>query len=121
MSSESSDSGYLWIASTAVPSGISEVRLYRETWEHIREEHPEVETVGEMGVLQALQSPSQVFVSSTRPDRSVVFVSDNVTYRDNPLRVPVKRVDGTSGRVSTAYFSGSSYDGDLLWERDDDA
>ena len=120
MSSESSDSDYLRVASTAVP-GISEVRLYRDTWEHIRKGHPEVEAVGEEGVLQTVQSPSQIFVSHSSPDKGYVFTCDYVTYMDNPLFVPVMRVEGSSARIATAYFRSNPYPGDLLWERNDDA
>ena len=80
-----------------------------------------MEPIGEQGVLQAVQSPSQVFVSETKPEKGFVFASENVTYMGNPLYVPVMRVEGSSGRVATAYFSSTPYRGDLLWEQDDDA
>ena len=118
MSSESPDSGYRQVTSTAIPQ-ISTVRLYRETLVHIYEEHPEVKTVGEEGVLEAIDAPSQVFASRTDPENSFVFVSDNVTYEGNPLHVPVRRVAHSSGRVATAYFRSTPYSSVKLWERYD--
>lgn len=119
MSSGSRDSGYLRVESTAVPN-VSEVRLYSDVWEHIRQRHPEVDAIGKEGVLQTVQSPSRVYLSNTDPDRGYVFASSDLKYIDHPLLVPVKTVEGTSGRVVTAYFSRNPYAGDLIWERDDD-
>ena len=118
MSSNSADAGYRQVTSTAIPE-ISTVRLYRETLLHIYEEHPEVATVGEEGVLEAINAPSQVFASRTDPENSFVFVSSNVTYEGNPLYVPVRRVARSSGRVATAYFRSGPYSSLTLWERDD--
>ena len=119
MSSESSYSGYLQTGSTSVP-GISEIRLYLDTWDHILMGHPEVATVGKQGVLEAVQFPSQVYASKTEPEREYIFASSNVSYMDHPLHVPVKLVEGMSGRIATAYFRSSPYQGNLLWERNDD-
>ena len=85
----------------------------------MNEEHPEVETVGEEGVVETIDAPSQILASKTDPENSFVFVSNNVTYEGNPWYVPVKRVVETSGRVATAYFRNSPYASLKLWERDD--
>ena len=119
MSPESSDTGYWQITSTAIAE-IESVRLYEETVEHVKERHPEVVgTVGVEGMKQTISAPTHVFQSKTDPKDGFVFVSDNVSFQGNPLHVPVKRVEGTSGRVLTAYVSNRPYSSKPLWERGD--
>ena len=99
-------------------SSLTEVRLYDETWDHITTEHPEfkMELPSQRTALEdAVAKPTTIHASTTDPEKSVVIVSDLFTYSGDPVVVPVKLVTGTSGRVATAYFSGSTYPGRILW------
>lgn len=110
------NSEYLTTLTSAVPT-LTVVRLYRETWEEkITVGHPEVNDFGMTGVLNAVAAPTCVYRSATRPDDSFVFVASGATFRGDPLHVPVKLVDGTSGRVTSAYFRQSSPSWQKLWE-----
>ena len=108
---------------TVVPipgsSSLTEVRLYDETWDHISTEHPEfkLQLPSQRAALEdAVAKPTTIHASTTDPEKSVVIASDSFTYFGDPVVVPVKRLPGTtSGRVKTAYFSGSTYPGRILW------
>ena len=99
-------------------SSLTEVRLYDKAWEHITTEHPEfkMELPSQRAALEdAVAKPTTIHASTTDPEKAVVFVSESFTYLGDPVVVPIKRVTGTSGRVLTAYFSGSTYPGRILW------
>jgi hypothetical protein len=106
----------------AGPPQITEARLYDETVSHITEEHTEVRlqlpTV-RAGFEQAIANPSRLYDSTTDPGKSVLLVSEALTFWGDPLHIPVKIVDGTSGRVKTAYFSSDTPGGELLWSAGD--
>lgn len=96
---------------------ITEARLYEETLEHIAE-HAEFRLQlpsQQTALVEAIGNPSRIHASSTSPGRSVVLVSETFTYFGDPVHVPIRLVEGTSGRVQTAYFSGGTYPGHVLW------
>lgn len=104
-------------------SSLTEVRLYEETLEHIIEEHSEfqLELPSQRTGLEAgIGNPTSVHASTTDPARSVVLVSAAFTYNNDPVHVPVKLVEGTSGRVRTAYFASGTYPGKVLWSATDE-
>jgi hypothetical protein len=86
---------------------ITEVRLYEETIEHIKTSHPEVpiELPSVLNAIEnAVKEPSWIEVGQT--PNSYVYVDHNSTNKSgDPLRVPVKVVEGTSGYVKTAFFA----------------
>lgn len=97
---------------------LTEVRLYDEVWDHITAQHPEFRMQlpsQRAALVEAVANPTSIHVSTTDPEKSVVIVSDTFTYFDDPVVVPVRRVEGTSGRVTTAYFSSETYPGMVLW------
>ncbi len=99
-------------------SSLTEVRLYDETWDYIAAQHPEfkMQLPSQRAALEdAVANPTTIHASTTDPEKSVVIVSDSFTYFGDPVVVPVRRVEGTSGRVTAAYFSGSTYPGRILW------
>ena len=101
---------------------LTEVRLYDETLEHIAE-HAEFRLQlpsQQTALVEAIANPNRAHDSTSDPGQSVVLVSESFTYFGDPVHVPVKIVEGTSGRVRTAYFSSGTYGGRLLWSADDD-
>jgi hypothetical protein len=111
---------YTSIPVPGLPS-LTEVRLYAETLDHIAE-HPEFRLQlpsQRTGLEIAIANPSAIHDSTTAPGKSVALVSDAFTYLGDPVHVPVRIVEGTSGRVQTAYFSSSAPPGTLLWSAGD--
>jgi hypothetical protein len=97
---------------------LTAVRLYDETWEHIVSQHGEfrLQLPSQREAVEiAIANPTSIHASATDPEKSVVFVSHVITYFGDPVVVPVRHVAGTSGRVVTAYFSGTPYPGKVLW------
>jgi hypothetical protein len=114
--------GYIKIAIVGCPY-LTEVRLYDETMEHIAEQHPEFRLrlpSQRAGLVVGMTNPSRLHASTTDPQRSVVLVSGAFTYFGDALHVPIRMVQPTSGRVVTAYFSGGTYPGKLLWSVTDE-
>jgi hypothetical protein len=110
---------YIVIA-TPVFSGVTQVRLYEETVVHITEEHPEVPILLPSiyeAVKQTIVNPTHIEVSATRAN-SFVFVDAQTTDAvGGPLRIPVRLVEGTSGRITTAYFAEVTGERDIVWRR----
>lgn len=101
---------------TSILSNLREVRLYDDTLDHIRDHHPEVpielpsvtEAVG-----RAVEMPTHVESSG---ERHFVFVDSKSTNASgDPLRVPVKLVEGTSGRIQTVYFAQTVTSRNVIW------
>ncbi|RVG48074.1 hypothetical protein CN162_12560 [Sinorhizobium meliloti] len=106
------------IIRTQVFSTVTDVRLYEETLNHIKEQHPEVpiELPSLMEALStAIQAPTHVEASHTN---SYVFVDSGSTNASgNPLRIPVKVIEGTSGLIKTAFFSDTLKPGTIVYRR----
>lgn len=108
------------IIATAVFSTVTEVRLYDETIEHIKEGHPEVPI--ELPSISAaventIVNPTHIEESHTN---SYVFVDSLSTNSSgDPLRVPVKLVDGSSGVVKSAYFASTGVK-KIVWSKGTD-
>jgi hypothetical protein len=109
------------IIETNVLPEMTHVRLYEETIDHVREEHPEIPAELPSildAVTNAVQRPTHVERSYSN---SVVFVdSDSTDGSGNPLRVPLKHVQEKSGRVKTFYFASTEDDPEIIWRRDDE-
>ena len=113
---------YSTIAVAAWP-GLTRVRLYDSTLQHIAEEHAEFQRQLpslRLGLETAIANPISIFDSTTDPGGSVVIESDAFTYFGDPVHIPIRMVAGMSGRVVTAYFDSSVYSGRLLWSDKND-
>lgn len=108
------------VISTNKLSTLTEVRFYEETVSHVKEEHPEVPIelpCIATAVEGAIQNPSRIESSY---GNSVIFVDTGTTNaKGEPLRVPVKHIAGTSGRVRTVYFASSNSTPSVIWRRDE--
>jgi hypothetical protein len=106
------------LISTSVYPGVTEVRLYAQTVEHVKEHHPEIPLelpCISAAVEQCIVSPTSVEASYSN---SVIFVdTDTTNASGDPLRIPVKIVEGTSGRVKTIYFASTEDQPQTLWRR----
>lgn len=119
--SDDTDNDYRVITTTAIPQ-VSEVRLYEETWPHIVEEHPEFASrlpSLEHAIIDTVANPTEVYRSRTDPERVFVFRSSNNVKGPHAMAVPVRVVDGTSARISTAMFRGT-VKGEILYKQDTD-
>jgi hypothetical protein len=107
------------IIKSTVIDGLEEVRLYDETVDKIRRNHPEVPIELpslHAAVENAIIQPTHVESSH---EGSYVFVDSETTNRSgDPLRVPVKPLGSGSGRVRTAYFA-STATRPIIWRRKD--
>lgn len=106
------------VISTRVVPAITEVRLYASTVEHVRERHPEIPAELpsiRSAVEKAISEPTHVERSHTG---SYVYVDAGSTNRSgDPLRVVVRRIEGTSGRVATFYFASAENPGKVVYRR----
>jgi hypothetical protein len=108
---------FVLMKTTAIPA-VAEVRLYADTEQHIREEHPEVplDLPSVHGAIKkAVEAPTHVEISYAN---SYVYVDGTSTNASgDPLRVPVKIVANTSARVKTAYFAATPAGANVVWRR----
>src|ERR1700737_241105 len=109
--------GYKIIPTSVFP-GLTEVRLYDETVEHVKANHPEVPlhlVAIHTAVERAIADPNRVERSR---GGSYVFVDVRTTNSSGArLRGPVKGVDRTSGRVRTFYFASARNDSDVVYRK----
>jgi hypothetical protein len=94
------------VISTSVFSGLTLVRLYDETIEKVEIEHSEIPV--RLRCIQA--AVENAIIEPTHIERSYghsyVYTDATTTNASgDPLRVPIKVVEGTSGRVKTFYFA----------------
>ena len=102
---------------TNVIPAITEVLLYEETIEHVIQNHPEFILLP--SIIQAVErtvvNPTSVFQRSAS---TFVYSDDNTTnHSGDPLLVPVKVVQGTSGRVRTFYFASTENFANVIWRK----
>lgn len=104
---------------TDVFSNVTEVRLYDETIEHIKEEHKELPIdlpCVQEALTSAIKSPTSIEESYN--DSYVYVDAETTNASGDPLRVPVKRIDGgKSARVKTAFFASTDDDAPVVWSR----
>jgi len=103
---------------TKVIGGLTEVRFYDDTITKIRRGHPEV-PVELPSILsaaaRAITHPSRVEQSHSN---TYVYVDASTTNASgDPLRVPVRLVRGTSGRVTSVYFASRPATAYVIWRR----
>ena len=102
---------------TNVIPAITEVLLYEETIEHVIQNHPEFILLP--SIIQAVErtvvNQTSVFQRSAS---TFVYSDDNTTnHSGDPLLVPVKVVQGTSGRVRTFYFASTENFANVIWRK----
>jgi hypothetical protein len=106
---------------TDVLPQVSNVRLYAETIDHVRDQHPEVPANLPsmiMAVENTLINPTHIEKSRSN---SYVYVDAQTTNSSgDPFRVPVKVIDATSALVKTFFFASTRVsDEAIVWRRDD--
>jgi hypothetical protein len=104
---------------TAVFPAVTDVRFYEETLQHIIEQHPEVPILlpsVNSAVEHGLILPTHIEASYSN---SFVFVDAETTNAvGDPLRIPVKIIEGTSARLKTVYFASADQDNqNIVWRR----
>ena len=103
---------------TAIIRNVTEVRFYDDTIKKIRLAHPEVpiELPSILSaVARAIMYPSRVEQSHSN---TYVYVDVNSTNSSGqPLRVPVRLVSGTSGRVTSVYFARGPAASFIIWRK----
>lgn len=111
------------IIRTTVISNVTEVHIYPETIQKIKEGHPEVPVElpsVEAAIENAIVNPTHVEKSY---NRSYVFVDASSTnWSGDPLRVPVKVVgdeESTSSRLKSAYFALADVTDLVIWQKED--
>ena len=113
------DSDFTRFATSVIPD-IAEVRLYDETIEKVRFGHPEIPARLPSlvaAVMKAVTNPSHV---ERIDDVNYVFVDMGTTNASgDPLRVPVKRIDGLSARVKSFYFASGGRAARIIWRGTD--
>ncbi len=90
---------------------------YLEKIEHVIQNHPEFILLP--SIIQAVEktvvNPASVFQRSAS---TFVYSDDNTpNHSGDPLLVPVKVVQGTSGRVRTFYFASTENLANAVWRR----
>jgi hypothetical protein len=101
---------------TSVFPGVTDVRLYPEVLEHIRNEHPEVP----IELPSIYSSIERTIIAPTHIQKSYknsfVFMDVNTTNASgDPFRIPVRLVEGTSGRITTALFAAPPSSAIVIW------
>lgn len=108
---------FVTIKTTAIPA-VTEVRLYAETEQHVREEHPEIPIdlpSVHSAVQKAVEEPTHV--EESHADSYVYVDATSTNASGDPLRVPIKLVADTSARVKTAYFAATPAGANVIWRR----
>lgn len=107
------------IIKTAAFHLVTEVRVYEETIEHIRDGHPEVpiDLPSLMAGLEGtISNPSHIETGNR--ENTLIYVDEHSTNASgDPFRVPVKVIEGTSGLLKTAYFATPTNPGLVVWRR----
>lgn len=105
---------------TAIFSSVTEVRFYDETLDHIQEEHPEVPILLPSiyeAVSKGLIQPTHIEASRTHANSYVFVDATSTNASGDPLRIPVRVVSGTSGRLTTVLFATGSVSATVIWRQ----
>lgn len=118
---EETATGYVAIATTAIQE-VSQVIVYDETIPHLGIGHPELRNLTvslEHAIHDTISRPTEVYVSNPPHVNSYRFRSTDHLYGNNAMVVAVKVVEGTSARLTTAFFT-SQVTGALVWSLKND-
>jgi hypothetical protein len=110
---------YMTLETNIIPQ-VTHVRVYQdELLEHVAERHPEIPLLlvpsFVAAVETAITNPTHV-ESSLVPNKYVFVDARTANASGDPLRVPVKLVDGTSARTSTLFFASPNYETRIIWK-----
>lgn len=107
------------VVTTSAITQVEQVRCYDETLEHIASEHPEFTNFVpslEHAVHDTIAAPTSVLASNSAIHaNSYKYVSERHSRGNSHLVVAVKVLEGTSGLLKTAYFTGE-YSGEVVYE-----
>lgn len=105
------------VVSSGFPQLVQRVNIYNSVLDKIREKHPEeFSPIDE--VYSTIEGDATRIHKSRTNASAVVFVNDEATSTSgDPLRVPVKIYADGSGIMSTAHFTSSKDQGELLWSK----
>jgi hypothetical protein len=108
------------VVTSGFPQFVQRVNVYDTVLEHISEKHPEeFSRINE--IYSTIEGAATRIHQSRTNERAIVLVNDDcVSTGGDPIRVPVKVYDDGIGIMSTANFTGSKDQGELLWSRIDD-
>lgn len=97
---------------------VTTVRIYEQSWSaKVALDHGDVSYTS---VIKTLEDPCVVCESKTQPG-SLVFVNQvDTNQHGHALRVPVKVYADGTGTFKSAYYSGASSHGKVVWSRGDD-
>jgi hypothetical protein len=112
------------VIKTSVVPQVTIVRLYDHVFDHVKEHHGNdlarsrsfplpciAQAVG-----TAIADPSRV--EQHMRDGSYIFVDEKSTNASgDPLKVAVKVIEGTSGRVRTFFLASSNANPNIIWRR----
>ena len=105
---------------TVVFAGVTDVRFYPQVLDHIREEHPDVPILLP-SLLEALSrtiaNPTHVEISASNASSFVFVDSETTNWSGNAFRIPIRMVEGTSGRITTAFFADTIGTRNIVWRR----
>ena len=110
---------------TSVIPEVETVRLYDETLQHVVDNHPEIPRIVP-GLPSIMHAVEQTVCNPTHVERTrsnaYMYVNEGATNASgDPMRVPVKVVEGTAGLVKTFYFASSeNVNANVVWRRDED-
>ena len=110
-----------FVVNTAFPL-VTEVRVYAETIDHIRDEHPEIPIELPSlihGMTNTLEQPAYI-EQGNRPNTYVYVDPTSTNASGDPFRVPVKIISGTSALVKTAFFASPENPPLIVWRRGDE-
>ena len=102
------------------PEIYPDVQIHDSTLEKLSEFHPE-EFSRIDDVYKTIESPDSVYRSRTKPENHVTLLNQQCTTDGgDPLRVVVKLVTDGSALMASAYFTGTTNQGEKLWPTNGD-
>jgi hypothetical protein len=106
---------------TGVLPQITNVRLYDETIDHVKAQHPEVPAHLPSMILAVENTLINPTHNEKSRSNSYVYVDDQTTNASgDPFRIPVKVIDATSALVRTFFFASTRVSTEaIVWRRDE--
>lgn len=89
--------------------------LATETWEHIQDNHPEVEFAH---LYETLGCPQYIYQDPKKQNGALIVASCVKEGSTHPLRVSVKKNLEDGSFVQTAFYSSDEIASQLLWSNE---
>lgn len=108
------------VVTSGVPGHYPDVQIYDSTIAKLKDKHPEEHSrIDE--IYDTIAKPDRIHKSKTHPTSITLINETSTSQGGDPLRVAVKLTsDGNAAIMSTAHFTSSSDQGQLLWSREKD-